>query len=371
MLAALAAAFFLVFKFGMPFIETVSSGTKKAAQKLSEIKPKKKIVSSAVIPVTSPAAGPAAAAVIPALSSQEEEILNRCLEISEDLKPSKEEKKILEAKASFKSGFSEKLPSKAWTVENFKEMISQQERYYRVPLPRSYRKKVVAHFTQSYLPGAEAFKNGDLLAARNAWVTSLALPLYSQDPQRHRGVALTMLRPFINDTLSKIGVINSVLVEKEIREQEQKVVEAYSQVTRLIDKESWKEALEKIEEAQKNSDALAGFKKPSNVPAYPPIVNHIDQDIQATLTGILQVPPPALADWESMRQDLVSKKNIIESLLPERIKPRIEAYQEACQFLREKKWPEAQSKLQQVDLPETLAKDAAAKLQILKKVNPE
>lgn len=383
MLAALGAAFFLVFRFGMPFIENVSSGAKKVAstsaaliqktgQRLKENKPKKKNSAPAIaISQPQPPAGPAGNAMPSLLSPQEGEILNQCLPISEDRKLSKEEKKILDAKASFKSGFSEKLPSKAWTLENFEEMISQQENYYRVPLPRSYRKKAIAHFTQYYLPGAEAFKNGDLLAARDAWVASLALPAYSNDVQRHRGVALTMLRPFINDTLSKIGVINSVLVEKEIREREQKVVSAYSEVSRLIDKESWKKALEKMEEAQKTIDVLTGSQKPSSVPPYPPSLNRVDQDIQATLRGILQVPPPAIADWEPMRQDIVSKKNVIESLLPEKIKPRLEVYQEACQLIRDKKWQKAKAKLQEVDLPEALAKDAAAKIQILKKLSPE
>ena len=229
------------------------------------------------------------------LSEEEKNILARRLEISADRAPSEEEQTILESRAPFQTGIVEKLPSQAWTLTHFKEMLAERERFYNVPLPGSYRGKLERLFTEKYLAADEAFKTGDLAAARDLWIESLAFPAYSKDIQKHRGVALTMLRPFINDTLSKIGAINSVLVERKIREKEQAARRSYEELFGLTRQKFWPEAaatvltLDRALDQLENPGPLAGAPPP-----YPAAVSEVDAGIRATLQAISAPPSPAV-----------------------------------------------------------------------------
>lgn len=312
---------------------------------------------------------PAAPADLAALSPEDQAILNRRVQINLDREVSDEEQKILTNRAVFKSGFSEKLPSQAWTMENFKEMIAQQEKFYQVPLPRSYKGKLYDLFEKKYLPGAEAFKAGNLPQARNLWVESLAFPVYANNPEKHRGVVLTMLRPFINDTLSKIGAINGASVEKGVRAKEQAVVESYEKLFSLIEKKAWPEALAAISDLNRS---MAQFGNPTSLAGgpeeYPAGIAQVDRDIQYSLRGLLTVQPPALSDMEPLRMDAQRKKRVIEGLIPENVKAMQQKYDEAMDAIARGDWAASETTLKEVDLPADLYLDSQDKIQVLKKL---
>ncbi len=314
-------------------------------------------------------ASPSAAALQDPLTPEEKNLLERRLEFDPGRPPSEEEKKVLGKRASFQTGWVEKLPSQAWTIQSFKERLAEQEKFYKVPLPRSYKNKLYDHFEKKYAPGAEAFKNGDLLQARNLWVESLAFPIYANNVEKHRGVVLTMLRPFITDTLSKIGVINGILIEQKIREKEKNISESYERLLSLVEKKSWKEALNAIAAIEKGLDELARPERIAGAPApYPASVNQADEGIAATLFELLQVPPPALADAEPLHADILAKRKVLESFIPERLHAVQEVYNEARDHIQRSEWAEAEKKLRGVDLPLALAEDAEHKIRILKKL---
>ncbi len=318
-----------------------------------------------VKPSTAPSA-PVEAALTPA----EQNILNSRIQISSNREPSEEEKRVLANQAEFKTGFSEKLPSQPWTVENFKEMLVQQEKFFQVPLPRSYKNKLMDHFEAKYLPAAEAFRQGDLIKARNGWVEALAVPLYSNDIQKHRGVVLTMIRPYINDTLSKIGTINSAAAERAIREKEQEIVSRYAKLPETLQGKKWEEALSSLNELLKITQALTQPQKIGTKPmAYPPAVQNVDRDIQATLFEILTVPPPAFSDLEPLLRDIQAKKRVVESFIAEEIQERQVKYDEAMDAIAGKRWADAEQKLKEIDLPLALVQDASEKIKVLKKLN--
>lgn len=312
---------------------------------------------------------PASPAQVAGLLPEEQNILNRRVQISADRTPSADEAKILSERAVFKTGFSEKLPSQAWTMDNFKEMIAQQEKFYQVPLPRSYKNKLYDLFKAQYEAGSEAFKNGDLLQARNLWVGALAFPLYSTDLQKHRAVALTMLRPFITDTLSKIGAINGSLVERNTREKEEQVAQHYAKLVQLIDQKKWQEALKSIADLE---NLLNDFSNPQSLaaspPPYPGDFGKVDRDIQGTLSELLNVPPPALSDVEPMQADIRRKKRVVESFIPENLSQKQVLYDEALDKIHQSKWSEAENILRQIDSPIEMMKDASEKNQVLRKL---
>ena len=301
------------------------------------------------------------------LTEEEKKSLQRRLQLTADRSPDEDEKKILEARAAFRTGFSEKIPSQTWTLEGYRQMITQQEKLYKVPLPRSYKKKLEELFNAKYVLASEAFKNGELLKARDLWVESLAFPRYSENIQRHRGVALTMLRPFIADTLSKIGSINSSSVERATREKEQAISGAYAQLSDSMTKKSWQASLDQIAALRKRLD---GFAQPAEgqASAYPPGISQVDEDIQATLYGLLKVPAPPVSDLEPIRRDILLKEKIIRTFLPEGLQKIQALYDEALEAIRQAHWQEASEKLREIDTPPAYFKDAQEKLRILKKL---
>ena len=304
------------------------------------------------------------------LTEEEKNILQRRLQVSADRPLDEEEKKIIGAQVSFKTGFSEKLPSQTWTLDGYKQMIAQQERTYKVSLPRSYKKKLEELFQAQYVPASEAFKNGEILKARDLWAASLAFPIYSNDIHRHRGVALTMLRPFIADTLSKIGAINSASIEKTVRTKEEEVSSAYAKLAELISKKSWQDSLAQTASIRKLLEAFADPEKLAGgqAPAYPASVNQVDQDIQATLFELLKVPTPAMADLEPIRRDIGLKEKLIETFISERLQSIQAKHDEALDAIRQGRWQEAETKLRAIDSPPSYFKDAQEKIRILKKL---
>ncbi len=317
-------------------------------------------------------APPTAQAVPSAASITEEDknILSRRVQLTADRPLAEQEQKILSRRVPFKSGSIEKLPSQEWTLESFKKLVADQERVYRVPLPKSYKNKLEALFKAKYLPAVEAFKNGDELQARNLWVDSLAFPIYANDVRKHRGVVLTMIRPFINDTLSKIGAVNTMLVERKIRDKEKNAVGDYEKLLKAIEAKSWKEGSEIASGLQKR---LAEFSNPDQLggapDSYPDSIHQVDEGIQQTLGGLLGGPPPAIADLEPIREDVYAKKKVVDGFIVENLNAAQAKYNEALDLIANKSWAEAIDKLRTLETPMALAEDAQAKIRILKKMN--
>ncbi len=304
------------------------------------------------------------------ITEEEKSILNRRVELAADRKPSSEEQKVLDYHASFQTGLVEKLPSQAWTLEDFKKLIAEQERAYQVPLPGSYKRKLDQLVKEKYLPAQAAFEQGNLQVARDLWAGSLAFPIYANDVKKHRGVILTMLRPFINDTLSKIGAINNTLVEGKIREKERIITEEYQSLFPLLQSYSWKEALALI---QKMESGLRELENPAQEaaapPPYPPQdIALVDEGIRATLVDLLTPPPQGFADFEPLHQDILAKKNVVLGFLPESLEKSRRYYEAGLERIAKGEWSQAQVELRQIDIPLELLKDAQEKIKILEKL---
>ncbi len=311
-------------------------------------------------PPASPSAG---------ITQEEQNVLNRRLDFSTDRPLSPEEEKILKNKAGFSTGFVERLPSQTWTLEQFKNLIAQQERYYQVPLPGSYKKKLYDLFTAKYQAAVEAFKNEKLLEARNLWVESLAFPIYSNSIQRHRAVALTMMRSYINDTLAKIGTVSSSMAERTIRVKEKEMTEVYAKLLAAVDKKSWQEAYGHVVDLQRR---IEDFSRPDHIVGeldpYPPAIAQVDEGIRPALFEYLHAPTPATADIEDIRKDVHEKRKVIQSFLPENLEPVQQRYKAALDAISRKDWTAAENELKTITFPIALAQDAAEKIRILKKM---
>jgi hypothetical protein len=303
------------------------------------------------------------------LSPQEKETLSREVTIPADRVPDPGELEILGRSVPFQTGWAEKLPSAVWTLEQYQKLIADQEAFYKMPFARSYRKKLEELFKTKYLAAADAFTKGDVLAARNLWVESLAFPLYSQDLKKHRAVALTMLRPFINDTLLKVSAMNQSLLDRGKKAKEQALSVEYQQLTGLIAQRKWQEALTVTLQMITELDQLRKNAVPQEAPpSYPASFGTIDLDLQRPLMDLMSPSPSTTADLQPLQQDLVEKKEVIETFTEAYLKNALAVYQSALGLIRDKKWEEAAQVLGSLQGPQVLQQDAAAKVAILGKI---
>ncbi|MFH1800452.1 MAG: hypothetical protein ABH891_06380 [Candidatus Omnitrophota bacterium] len=303
------------------------------------------------------------------LSSQEKTMLSHEVAIPMDRAPDPGEQEILGRSVPFQTGWIEKLPSAAWTLEQYQKMIAEQEAFYKMPFARSYQKKLEELFKTRYLAAVDAFAKGDVLAARNLWVESLAFPLYSTDLKKHRAVALTMLRPFINDTLSKVSAMNQSLLDRGKKFREQALSVEYQKLTGLIAQKKWEEALTTIGQMIPEVDQLRKNTMPREVPPpYPTSFGTIDSDLQRPLIDLMSPGPSTTADLQPLQQDLVEKKEVIETFTEAYLKSSMAIYGSALELIRDKKWQEAVQVLGSIQGPQVLQLDAAGKMAILEKI---
>lgn len=303
------------------------------------------------------------------LSPQEKEALSHEVTIPSDRAPDPGEQGILDRSVSFQTGWTEKLPSAVWTLEQYQKMIADQEAFYKMPFARSYKKKLEELFKAKYLAASDAFAKGDVLAARNLWVESLAFPLYSQDLKKHRAVALTMFRPFINDTLSKVSAMNQSVVDRVKKSREQALSVEYQKLTGWIAQKKWTEALTVIAQMISEVDQLRKNAMPQEAPPpYSAAFGTIDLDLQRPLMDLMSPTPSSTADLQPLQQDLVEKKEVIETFTEAYLQKALAIYQTALGLIRDKEWQAAAEALGSIQGPQTLQQDAAGKIAILQKI---
>ena len=313
--------------------------------------------------------GASSVAVPAGPTPQEKEVLRREVTVSNDRTPSPGEQEVLGRVVPFQTGWTERLPSAAWTLEQYQKMIADQEAFYKMPFARSYKKKLEELFKTKYLAASAAFAKGDVLLARNLWVESLAFPLYSTDLKKHRAVALTMLRPFINDTLAKVSAMNQSLVDRGKRVREEALSASYQKLGGLIAQKKWVEAPAAIDQMTPELDLLRKNPKVQESPAqYPAAFGTIDVDLQRPLMDLMAPVPSSTADLQPLQQDLVEKKEVLQTFTEAYVKNAVALYQAALGMIRAEKWQEAAQSLGSIQGPPALLQDAAEKMAILGKI---
>lgn len=312
-------------------------------------------------------AGAAPAAQL--ISAEEKKILETPLILDAHRAPSSEELALLKRQVPLKTGVVESLPSPAWTLDRFKKFLDEQQRFYRVPLPGSYQRKLEKLFERNAVPAQAAFEKNDFLQARDLWVASLAFPIYSNNIQKHRGVALTMMRPLINDTLSKIGALNGILFSQNERELEIQLSQEYQKLFSSIEAKSWSEALAHIHESEALMQKIVQSQKSkSPLPSYPAAIAQVDEGIQAALAQLLNPSPASQGDFNALLQDLTVKSMVLNGFTEEGLKQAYQKYNEAMEQIKVENWANAEKLLREIQYPLELIQDAKAKQLVLKKL---
>lgn len=302
------------------------------------------------------------------LSAEEREILNRKIALDSVRSLTEEELRTLAPRFTLRSRLPQGVATPPWDEQQFDGFLKEVQAQYRMPLEWTYRRKLTRLFREHYLVASQAFEAKDFLKARDEWIRSLVFPIYHNDPRKHQGVILTMLRPYINDLLSKIGAMNTSLTGLDRHVQEEKLRSAYQNLTDLIQKQSWEEANAKILEISKQIDALEKAPGTLAPPPLPDDVSQTDPDIRQVLITQTAPSPSSLPDLTSLRQDLTEKEKVIQSRMPEALEAARRQYQEALGLIQEENWQAAGELLRKIDFPKELREDAQAKVRILDKI---
>lgn len=223
------------------------------------------------------------------------------------------EKEVLTRRIPLKSRLARGIQTPPWDEQQFEAFLKGEEAHYKIPLEWSYRRKLKAVFKLHYLPAAQAFEAKDYLKARNEWILSLIFPIYQNDAGKHRGVVLTMLRAYINDTLSKIGMMNALLTGQDQYGPEEEIRALYDNFYELIQKESWEEANAKSLELENTLKKIEKGTASVTPPPLPNEITSIDADIRDVLLQQVSPITSSTQDWEPLRQDLLAKSKIIQS----------------------------------------------------------
>jgi hypothetical protein len=136
----------------------------------------------------------------------------------------------------------------------------------------------------------------------------------------------------------------------------------------MIARKEWQEALVLIGQMSLAVNELRKNGKPQEVPAYPASFGTIDADLQRPLMDLMAPVPSSIADLQPLQQDLVEKKEVIETFTETYLKNAAMAYQSAMALINEKKWQEAVQVLRSIQGPQALQQDAAQKIAILEKM---
>lgn len=300
-----------------------------------------------------------------ALSPRDRKILKRKVSLAPPGELSENEKEILAHRVPVHSRLARGLLTPPWDELQFDHYLKGQESYFKVSLEWSYRRKLTRLFKEHYLPAVQAFEAKNYLKARDEWIRSLAFPIYHGDVRRHRGVVLTMLRPYVNDTLSKIGMMNVLLTEKEGYGVEEKILSTYKNLYEALQKPAWEEARALILELQKELGEIGNNPKVLNPPPLPKEAALIDPDIREVL--LVQTAPTesGVRDWELLRQDVAEKQKVVKSHVADLLEEIRKQYDEALLLIEGQNWERARQLLEKIDYPDAFAEDAHAKIKIL------
>lgn len=300
-----------------------------------------------------------------ALPPREQKILSRKISLNPERELSDSEREILNRRIPFRTRLAQGLSTPPWSEEQFEAFLKGEESHYKIPLEWSYRRKLKKLFKEHYLPAAQAFEAKDFLKARDEWIRSLAFPVYRNDAQRHRGVILTMLHPYVNDTLSKIGMMNVLLTQKDQYGKELKIQESYDALLDLAQKHSWEEANAKVLEIENDLKEIEQAPPSVSPPPLPKEIPLIDSDIREVLLAQAAPAQAGSRDWEALREDVAVKAKVLQSRIPGTLGVLQKQYEEARAFIENQNWREAKALLEKIDFPEELADDARAKIKIL------
>lgn len=302
------------------------------------------------------------------LTKEEQDELAKPFQITIPRQLSNDEEEILKKQVSFPASLAEKPKLRIWKKEEFEKMIASEQKGRRIRLGWWYVRSLTKTFEEYYPAAAKAFEEGDYVLARELFIKSLSFPTYQNDPKVHRAVALVMLRPYINDVIGKIALLNQYLLSQSLITEVHTLFTSYQALFSVLELQEWERALQLIREIKKQ---ISDFEsKPQNAQVnYPVAFAEIDPEIQAALQNEAAPKPEGAVSLKALSIDLDLKEKVVRQNTEEELLKVQRQYEEASHLLADGNWQAAREKLRAIEFPPELANEAKKKLALMDQAN--
>lgn len=333
----------------------------------TEKKPiEKRLPSSSTAP--SNTAKPAAA-----LTDEEKKELLIPFQISIPRILSKEEMEIIKKQVPSPAGLTTKPKMSFWSLEDFKKMLKTAQDQRKIPLGFFYVHAVNKVFESGYLKAAQFYEQGDYVQARNSLIEGLVLPVYQGDQLTNRAVALVMLRPYINDVLGKLSVIQGYFAYQQTADELRNIYKLYQDLLSALDLHDWGKSEDLIAQTLNQINQVNVVAQPARPMQYPPVFAQVDQEIQNAIlreagTG---KPPAQVSDLTALKADLEAKAKVARENKEEALIAVQKQYEQAVDDIKQQNWQAAYDKLKEISYPEELVENVRKKMEILGKLLSE
>lgn len=310
---------------------------------------------------------PASDQISKSISDAERTLLSRPFEITIPRQVTPDEEEILKKQVTFPAKLGEKPVIRPWEKEDFENMLEAEQKKRQIQLGWNYERSLRQVFEKNYPAALKAFDQGDYMLARTHFMNSLSFPVYRGKSQLHRAVALVMLRPFINDVIGKIAVLNQYLVGQNYLSDVHSIFAAYQALFPVLELQEWDRALAMITDLKNQINTFEQKPKDQAVPL-PPSFAALDPEIQNAIQAEASPKPEAAINLRAIMVDLNLKEKVVRSNTAEELSEIQKQYQRALSLIEQGQWEEARDLLRSIEFPPELVEDAKAKLEIIDKI---
>ncbi len=298
------------------------------------------------------------------LSGEDQALLAKPFPISGQPKLSSEEEQALQAKSDRVNLGSEKALLPFWGKQDFENLLQNEMKNRKIELGWGYERALVKTFERHYLPAKEAYDASNYELARTQLLESLNFPIYQNNPIRYRAIVLVMLRPFINDVIGKVAMLNQRLLAAQFVTEANAIFDEYDSLSQLLKSGAWVNAQEKIQHLKNRIQTFENKPAAESI-GYPPSLSKIDLELQAAIRLESAPKLDALANWNPLLIDLDHKEKIVQRNLPDSLKKMTDLFAQAIALVESGQLEEARLKFRAVEFPSELVEEARKRVEIL------
>jgi hypothetical protein len=278
-----------------------------------------------------------------------------------------EEKEILENKAVIPNPAFQVAELAMWSEEDFKALLDKEQKERQIPLGGSYVRGLMKTFNSYYIPASEAYAAGQYELTRTKLIESLRFPIYKNDPELYRAVALVMLRPFVNDVIGKILLLNQSLLGARVSNEVSEIYRDYELLLDVLKANDWERGVNLTRQVKASIERFAN-KPVQDFMQHPPTMSLIDPEIQNAFKTEAAPRLDALINWNELLIDLDLKESVAEKNRPSFLAQVQGAFDQAIELIRLNRLEEAQAKLRAIDFPPEITVEAKKRVQRISEI---
>ena len=246
-------------------------------------------------------------------------------------------------------------------------MIESEQKKRKIRLGWWYVRSLTKIFEANYPEALRTFEGGDAVLARELLLKSLEFPVYRNSPARHRAVALVMLRPYINDVIGKIALLNQYMLSQRLVTEAGAIFQSYQALYPALELQEWDRVPGLILELKTQIHSFEN-QPVSEEMSYPRAFGSLDPELQAAVQAEGAPKPDAVINFKGLRIDLDLKEQVAKQNTSDALVQVQKQCEEISQFLQKADWESARKGLEGIQYPPELVGEARKKLALIDKM---